>query len=33
MEADAGVLWEWLNVRVTHPGREWHRQAREFGDR
>ena len=30
LEADAGVLRERLNARVTHPGREWD-QAREFG--
>jgi len=31
LEADAGVLRERLNARVTHPGREWDQAAREFG--
>jgi predicted kinase len=31
LEADAWVLRERLNARVTHPGREWDQAAREFG--
>ena len=31
LEADACVLRERLNARVTHPGREWDQAAREFG--
>jgi predicted kinase len=31
LEADAGVLRERLNARVTHPGREWDQAVREFG--
>ena len=31
LEADAGVLRERLNARVTHPGRDWDQAAREFG--
>src|SRR6185312_13225388 len=31
LEADAGVLRERLNARVTRPGREWDQAAREFG--
>jgi hypothetical protein len=31
LEAAAGVLRERLNVRVTHPGREWDQAARESG--
>jgi predicted kinase len=31
LEADAGVLRERLNARVTHPSREWDQAAREFG--
>ena len=31
LEADADVLRERLNARVTHPGREWDQAAREFG--
>ena len=31
LEADAGVLRERLNARVTHPGREWDQAARELG--
>jgi hypothetical protein len=31
LEAEAGVLRERLNARVTHPGREWDQAAREFG--
>jgi len=31
LEADAGVLRERLNARVTHPGREWDQAARAFG--
>jgi hypothetical protein len=31
LEADASVLRERLNARVTHPGREWDQAAREFG--
>ena len=31
LEADADVLRERLNARVTHPGREWGQAAREFG--
>jgi predicted kinase len=31
LEADAGVLRERLNARVTHPGRERDQAAREFG--
>ena len=31
LEADAGVLRERLNARVTHPGKEWDQGAREFG--
>jgi hypothetical protein len=31
LEADAGVLRERLNARVTHPGRDWDQVAREFG--
>ena len=30
LEADAGVLRERLNARVTHPGKEWDQAAREF---
>jgi hypothetical protein len=31
LEADAGVLRERLNARVTGPGKEWDQAAREFG--
>jgi AAA domain-containing protein len=31
LEADAGVLRERLNARVTHPDTEWDRAARELG--
>ena len=31
LEADAGVLRERLNARVTSPGRDWDQAAREFG--
>jgi hypothetical protein len=31
LEADAGVLRDRLNARVTHPGRDWDQDAREFG--
>jgi hypothetical protein len=31
LEADAGVLRERLNARVTHPGKDWDQVAREFG--
>ena len=31
LEADAGVLRERLNARMTHPGKEWDQAAREFG--
>ena len=31
LEADAGVLRERLNARVTHPGRQWDQVARESG--
>jgi predicted kinase len=31
LEADAGVLRERLNARVTAPGRDWDQAAREFG--
>jgi predicted kinase len=31
LEADAGVLRERLNARVTVPDREWDQAAREFG--
>jgi hypothetical protein len=31
LEADAGVLRDRLNARVTRPGREWDQDAREFG--
>ena len=31
LEADAGVLQERLNARVTHPDTEWDRAARELG--
>ncbi|HEY1823849.1 MAG TPA: AAA family ATPase [Trebonia sp.] len=31
LEADAGVLRERLNARVTHPGKEWDEVAREVG--
>jgi len=31
LAADASVLKERLNARVTHPGREWDQAAREFG--
>jgi hypothetical protein len=31
LEADAGVLRERLNARVTRPGREWEEAAREYG--
>jgi gluconate kinase len=31
LEADAGVLSERLNARVTHPNREWDQAAREIG--
>ena len=31
LETDAGVLRDRLNARVTHPGREWDQDAREFG--
>jgi hypothetical protein len=30
-ELDAGVLRERLNARVTHPGGDWDRGARELG--
>ena len=31
LEADASVLRERLNARVTHPNRDWDQAAREFG--
>jgi hypothetical protein len=31
LEANAGLLRERLNARVTHPGRDWDQAAREFG--
>jgi hypothetical protein len=31
LEADAGVLRERLNARVTRPDGEWDQAAREFG--
>ena len=31
LDADAGVLRERLNARVTHPGRQWDDAASEFG--
>jgi hypothetical protein len=31
LEADAGVLRERLNARVTSPGRDWDQAARELG--
>ena len=31
LEADADVLRERLDARVTHPGRDWDQAAREFG--
>jgi len=31
LKADAGVLRERLNARVTHPGKEWDQGDREFG--
>jgi predicted kinase len=31
LEADAGVLRERLNARVTHPDRDWDQTARELG--
>jgi predicted kinase len=31
LEADAGVLRERLNARVTNPGRDWDQAARESG--
>lgn len=31
LEADAAVLRERLNARVTAPGRDWDQAAREFG--
>jgi hypothetical protein len=31
LEADAGVLRERLNARVTNPGRDWDQVARESG--
>ncbi|HUN31622.1 MAG TPA: AAA family ATPase [Trebonia sp.] len=31
LEADAGVLRERLNARVTEPGQEWDQGARELG--
>ena len=31
LEADAGVLRERLNARVTRPGRDWDQTARELG--
>jgi hypothetical protein len=31
LEADAGVLRERLNARVTNPHREWDQAVREFG--
>ena len=31
LEADAGVLRERLNARVTHPGRQWDQAASAFG--
>ena len=31
LEADAGVLRERLNARVTRPGRDWDQAARELG--
>jgi hypothetical protein len=31
LEADAGVLRERLNARVTHPGKDWDQVALEFG--
>ena len=30
-KADAGVLQERLNARMTHPGKEWDQAARELG--
>jgi gluconate kinase len=31
LEADAGVLRERLNARVTHPGKDWDQVTRETG--
>jgi hypothetical protein len=31
LKADADVLRERLNARVTHPGRDWDQAARELG--
>lgn len=31
LEADAGVLRQRLNARVTHPGKDWDQAARELG--
>jgi len=31
LEADAGVLQDRLNARVTRPGQDWDQAAREFG--
>jgi hypothetical protein len=31
LDADTDVLREWLNARVTHPGRKLGQAAREFG--
>jgi predicted kinase len=31
LEADAGVLRQRLNARVTHPDRDWDQAARKFG--
>jgi gluconate kinase len=31
LQADAGVLRERLDARVTQPGRDWDQAAREFG--
>ena len=31
LEADAGVLRERLNARVTDPGRDWDQPARGLG--
>jgi hypothetical protein len=31
LEADAGVLRERLNARVTHPGKDWDQATRETG--
>src|SRR5262249_58086399 len=31
LEADAAMLRERLNARVTHPDRDWDQAAREFG--